>query len=305
MIYKHESVLLHECIQGLNLKEGSRALDMTYGRGGHTSEVLNHIGRKGKLVVIDCDQEAIDDARQKYSNDDRVEIIHDQFLNAALALKKRELCFDAVLLDLGVSSPQLDKPSRGFSFRNNGPLDMRMDQSKGETAADFVNNATEKEIADCIYHLGDETYARVIASEIVKQRPLSTTDELANIVRQVKPKRHSKVDPATKTFQAIRVKINHELDQIEKVLPLLLSSMSLHGRMAIISFQGHEQFLVKSFVKRFKAGKLNKYPVSTPPSPTVQSPKLTCIERVKPSKVSPLSNRRARSALLTILERVS
>ncbi|MBF13549.1 MAG: 16S rRNA (cytosine(1402)-N(4))-methyltransferase [Legionellales bacterium] len=302
MITEHKPVMLNEVLRSLAIQEDARVLDMTYGRGGHANAMLGLLGEQGRLVVVDCDASAIEHAEQHLSDDERITIHHEQHDAVVSKLIDEQFQFDSVLMDLGVSSPQLDDPTRGFSFRFDGPLDMRMDQRQPITAASWINNTDEQTMADCIWRYGDEKRSRKIAEAICNNRPVDSTQQLKNLIHGVKPRRAGqKIDPATKTFQAIRICINRELIQLEKTLPVILQLLRVGGRFAVITFQGHEQTILKNFIKRHKTPKRNKYQEISPPADHAI---LTVLERIKPSNDERLNNNRARSAQLTVMERV-
>jgi 16S rRNA (cytosine1402-N4)-methyltransferase len=241
----HTPVLLAQTMALLNPKEGESYLDGTAGFGGHAQAVMDVIGDEASVVLVDRDEYATQALTEKFG--DRAEIIHSDYLAAAELLKEQGRVFDLILLDVGVSSPQLDQAERGFSFRSDADLDMRMDQSQSLTAAEIVNTWKQEDLANVIYEYGEERRSRVVARAIVAARPIESTKQLADIVRSVVPKGASKIDPATRTFQAIRIAVNNELDQLAKALPLLVQLLSEGGRLAVISFHSLEDRIVKQF----------------------------------------------------------
>ncbi len=243
----HIPVLLQETISLLNPQLGEIYFDGTAGYGGHASAVAKAVGPSGHLILVDRDSEAIGALQEKFGQ--RAEVVHSDFASAAAAFRARGRQVDMALLDLGVSSPQLDRSERGFSFRTAGPLDMRMDTSEPQTAADVVNSMLERELADILYQYGEERRSRAIAKAIVRSRPLQTTEELANTVTRVLG-RGGDIHPATRTFQALRIYLNQELQQLRTALPEILELLTPGGRMAVISFHSLEDRIVKEFFNR-------------------------------------------------------
>ncbi|HUU73923.1 MAG TPA: 16S rRNA (cytosine(1402)-N(4))-methyltransferase RsmH [Burkholderiales bacterium] len=246
----HKTVLLREAVSALNIKTDGIYVDGTFGRGGHSREVLSRLGRNGRVIALDRDPQAVAAAAQL--RDARLTVRRARF--SALTAVLRELAVervDGVLLDLGVSSPQLDQAQRGFSFRKDGPLDMRMDPESGPSAADWLMQASEKEIGEVIRNYGEERFAKQIARAIVKarsQRPLERTGELAEIVAKAVPSREPRQDPATRTFQAIRIFINQELEELEMTLPQTVACLNPGARLVVISFHSLEDRIVKRFM---------------------------------------------------------
>jgi 16S rRNA (cytosine1402-N4)-methyltransferase len=254
--FQHETVLLKEAVDALAVKNDGFYIDATFGRGGHSSLILSRLNKSGCLLLIDKDPQAIAYAKEKYEEDARVVVWQGSFKDFPNALEQLDINRkpDGLLLDLGVSSPQLDDASRGFSFQRDGELDMRMNPDAGESAAEWINKAEEKEIADVLWQFGEERFARRIARSIVKERvlsPVETTLRLANIIRGAIPKAKQKKgkNPATKSFQAIRIFINKELDDLEDCLQRSIHSLAQHGRIVIISFHSLEDRMVKRFLK--------------------------------------------------------
>jgi 16S rRNA (cytosine1402-N4)-methyltransferase len=243
----HKPVLLEATLRQLAPKQGETYLDLTAGYGGHAREVISNIGAAENATLVDRDDFAVEHLQDLAA--DGARIIKNDFASAARMLKNQGEQFDLILIDLGVSSPQLDNQDRGFSIIRPGPLDMRMDRSEQETAADLINSAPEEKIASIIREYGEEPKARAIAREIIQARPLHTTDELAEVVKKAYRGHWTKVHPATRTFQAIRIALNDELGQIERTLPLLPRLLKPGGRVAIISFHSLEDRLVKRFFK--------------------------------------------------------
>jgi 16S rRNA (cytosine1402-N4)-methyltransferase len=303
----HAPVLLGEVLAGLDVRPDGTYVDATYGRGGHARAVLQRLGADGTLVVVDRDPEAVLNARLEFGTDARVRIGHatfdriGEFVAAAHA--------DGILLDLGVSSPQLDDPARGFSFLHDGPLDMRMDPGSGPSAADFLAVAAEREIATVIASHGEERFARRIARVIVAARavaPLTRTAALARLitdaipVRSREPGRH----PATRTFQALRIHVNRELELLERGLEAALHALAPHGRLAVISFHSLEDRRVKRFMRRHATG--DPMWRGLPDMPPAARPRLALVGGVQRATESEIeANPRARSALLRIAARVA
>jgi 16S rRNA (cytosine1402-N4)-methyltransferase len=251
----HVPVLLDRVIELLNPQPGESYLDLTAGYGGHAREVLGRTGNERESVLVDRDDYAIGQLASFASAGAR--LMHTDFASAAQQLVEEGAQFDIILIDLGVSSPQLDQAERGFSFTHNGPLDMRMDQGRGRSADTYVNHASEKELTDLIRRYGEEpaASARRIAQAIVRGRPIRSTGELAELIITTHRGGWQKTHPATRTFQALRIAVNDELGQIEKTLPLLPKLLSPGGRVGIISFHSLEDRLVKRFFKeQFEAG---------------------------------------------------
>lgn len=241
----HEPVLLSEVLHYLNPKEGESFLDLTAGYGGHAAAILAKTHAATRATLVDRDRNAIEHLAKKFKTGP--EIIHHDYLTASRKLLHAGNQFDLILADLGISSPHIDKASRGFSINHDGPLDMRMDQRQELSAHEIVNNYSESQLKELLQRFGEEPKAGRIAELIVSHRPLLTTNELANVVAHAWSGSHSKVHPATRTFQALRIAVNDELYQLESSLPLWLKLMAPGGRIAIISFHSLEDRLVKQF----------------------------------------------------------
>ena len=302
----HAPVLLEETLAGLAIRPGGMYVDATYGRGGHARAVLARLGAGGRLVVVDRDPEAIENATLELGQDPRVRIHHATFDRLAQLVGVGTA--DGVLLDLGVSSPQLDDPARGFSFLRDGPLDMRMDPGTGPSAAQFLASATEAEIAAVIAAHGEERFARRIAHAITDARataPIATTHALAELVAAAIPARLREPGkhPATRTFQALRIHVNHELELLDLGLDAALEVLTDGGRLAVISFHSLEDRRVKRFMRGHALGD----PVwrGLPNAPAAARPRLEVIGRAQhaaPAEVA--RNPRARSAVLRVAARV-
>jgi 16S rRNA (cytosine1402-N4)-methyltransferase len=311
---KHEPVLLNEVVDMLNCKPGKNYVDCTVGMGGHAEAILERIG-KGKLIGIDCDDTAIRMAGESLKRfGDRFIPVHDNFTNIEAIFKKLNIGFvDGILLDLGISLHQLDEPSRGFSFMKDGPLDMRMDRSREETAGEFVNQLSEKELAELLKNFGEERAARRIAKRIVKFRarePVRTTKELADIIRGVFRERR-RINPATKTFQALRIAVNRELEALESTLEKASCLLSIGGRICIISYHSLEDRIVKREFLRLSKGTSGEGPVSEVQDPESRSGKtsrarllILTKKPLVPSRAEVLMNRRSRSAKMRAAERI-
>ncbi|MCW8870859.1 MAG: 16S rRNA (cytosine(1402)-N(4))-methyltransferase RsmH [Proteobacteria bacterium] len=247
----HQSVLLHHATAALAVKPAGLYLDATFGRGGHAREILNNLSEQGRLDVIDRDPEALLVAQEMASNDQRVTVYSGDF-ETVIEQQLKTDSYDGVLFDFGVSSPQIDQAERGFSFQQDGPLDMRMDNQQGESAADWLATAGLDEMRKVFWRYGEEKNARRIAQRIIDSRdesPITRTSHLANLVAEVN-KAYSKKHPATRVFQAIRIHVNDELGQIERSLPLALDLLKVQGRLVVISFHSLEDRLVKRFMKQ-------------------------------------------------------
>jgi len=303
----HVPVLLEEALQALQVKEDGVYVDATYGRGGHAQEILKRLGDRGRLLVFDRDPQACEDARRKLGADARVQIIQGPFSMLVRTIDGLGLAgiVNGVLFDLGVSSPQLDDARRGFSFRTEGPLDMRMDPDAGESASDWLQRAEEGEIARVIREYGEERFAQRIARAIVRERsiePITTTSRLADIVARAVPTRERKKDPATRTFQAIRIHINRELEEIGEVLPQVLRLLVSGGRLAVISFHSLEDRIVKRFMRTEAKGE--ELPPELPVRQDHFHPRLRIIGKaIRAGEAEARRNPRSRSAVLRIAER--
>ena len=306
--YQHRTVLLDEAVDALELS-GARAsgtyIDGTFGRGGHSRLLLSRLAPEGRLIAFDKDPQAIATAEQ--INDPRFCIVHDSFATMADALAARGIHqVDGILLDLGISSPQVDDASRGFSFRQDGPLDMRMDTTRGMSAAEWVATAEQNHLEKVIRNYGEERFAFQIAKAIVARRavePISSTRQLAAIVANTVKSREKGKDPATRTFQAIRIFINQELEDLEAGLTAAYSMLAPGARMSVISFHSLEDRMVKQFL----ASKANveqpdrRLPIRAVDLP---QPEMKLIDKIKPSDTEVSDNPRARSAVLRVAERL-
>ncbi len=252
----HVPVLLDAVLRELAPKAGESYLDLTAGYAGHAAKVLEQTKNDKESVLVDRDEYAI--THLQHMADRGVQLLHTDFVSAATQLYEEGRQFNLILIDLGVSSPQLDQGDRGFSFKHNGPLDMRMDRRSGQTAADLVNTASAKDLTAIIYEYGEEPYtqAKHIAEQIVANRPFEDTETLASLIKQTYRGRQGKIHPATRTFQALRIAVNDELGQVKAILPLLPKLLTQGGRVGIISFHSLEDRLVKRFFKEQEANGL-------------------------------------------------
>lgn len=306
---QHVSVLLEESIEALATDPQGTYIDATFGRGGHTRALLSQLGEKARVIALDQDPEAIA-AAKSFEDDPRFQIIHTPFSNLQQVLDELQLNqqVTGILFDLGVSSPQLDDAERGFSFMRDGPLDMRMNTSSGETAAEWLNRAEKDDISWVLKEYGEERFARRIASAIVMDRekkPFTRTKELAEMIARVSPVKEKHKHPATRTFQAIRIHINRELEQIEQALEASLSGLQEEGRLVVISFHSLEDRLVKRFIRKHSEGK--QLPPGLPVTEAERN-KDKALEKVgkaiKPGKAEVQANPRSRSSVLRIARRV-
>jgi 16S rRNA (cytosine1402-N4)-methyltransferase len=301
----HIPVLLDEVLEGLGPLPGQRLIDGTLGAGGHTEAILKAVAPHGQVLALDADPSALEIARRRLAAyGDRVHFVNANF--AQLAAVARDLDFvpvHGVLLDLGLSSMQLDAVERGFSFQNAGPLDMRYDPSGPTTAADLVNNLAQDELADLIYRFGEDRRSRAIARAIVAARPLHTTHELAEVVaRAVGGRRGDRLHPATRTFQALRIAVNAELDVLRAALPAAVSILAPGGRLAVISFHSLEDRIVKEFFRRE-----SRDCICPPEQPVCTCGHRATLHIITPKPITATSaevalNPRARSAKLRVAE---
>jgi 16S rRNA (cytosine1402-N4)-methyltransferase len=300
--FRHTTVLLDEAVEGVLSRPDGIYVDGTFGRGGHSRALLARLAPEGRLIGIDRDPEAV--AAAAAITDPRFAIVHSGFADMATQLAALGVHqVDGVLLDLGVSSPQIDNPERGFSFRFDGPLDMRMDSTSGESAADFLARADEREIAQVIRDYGEERFAGQIAKAVVARRqagaPLTRTDELRELVARTVKTREPGQDPATRTFQALRIHVNRELEQLEQGLSAALHLLNPGGRLSVISFHSLEDRRVKQFIAAHSKAEVDRRaPFAPPPALALRS-----LGRVMPSSAEVAANPRSRSAVLRIAER--
>lgn len=308
--HEHTPVLVAEVLDGLHVRPDGIYVDATFGRGGHTRALLQRLGSGARVIVIDRDPQAVSRARELAATDPRVSVEHADFASIAAVAERHEVSgrVDGVILDLGVSSPQLDDPARGFSFQEDGPLDMRMDPSTGEDASQWLARADETEIATVLRDYGEERHARRIARTIVAARektPITGTRQLADLVAAAVPgggRRAGRRHPATRTFQAIRIKVNGELDALDAALEALPGILAPGGRVAVISFHSLEDRRVKRFMRAHSRGAT--VPKGMPVEPAGEPPVLRTIGgAVRAGDAEVRDNPRARSAVLRIAAR--
>ncbi len=307
--FKHEPVLLEEVLAALAVTEAGCYLDATFGRGGHSGEILKRLGPAGRLVGLDRDPTAIELGRARYADDGRLQLVQCAFADLTEALHAAHVTegLDGALFDLGVSSPQLDDAARGFSFMQDGPLDMRMDNSTGITAASWLAKVSEHELLRVISEYGEERFARRITNAIVQQRnekPMTTTAELAQVVSAAVPTREPGKHPATRTFQAIRIAVNDELQQIERALDQVIDQLKPNGRLCVISFHSLEDQRVKQFMQRHSQD--DPMFAGLPEVPKERRARLKRIGKaIHASDAEVRRNPRARSAILRVAEKVA
>lgn len=307
--FAHLSVLLQETVDGLNIRPDGIYIDGTFGRGGHSRQILSRLGEQGRLIAIDRDPAAIEAAKQ-FADDPRFSIVHGGFGQLADYVEQLGLVgkIDGVLLDLGVSSPQLDDAERGFSFLRDGPLDMRMDNSQGQTAAQWLARAEVEDMAWVFKTYGEEKNARHIARCIAADRdekPFLRTKDLAGLIERITKHKERNKHPATRVFQAIRIYINSELDQIDQALEGALQVLAPKGRLSIISFHSLEDRMVKRFIRRHSKGEEVPYGLPVTEAELNRSRQLLPIGKaMKPSDEEIAVNARARSSVLRIAERL-
>jgi 16S rRNA (cytosine1402-N4)-methyltransferase len=304
--FTHTTVLLAEAVEALVQQPEGIYVDGTFGRGGHARAILARLAPQGRLVAFDKDPDAIAEAQALATADPRLALCHASFADMAAELAALGIAqVDGVLLDLGVSSPQIDNPVRGFSFRFDAPLDMRMDTTRGETAADFLAHAPERQIAEVIRDYGEERFAVPIAKALVARReggaPVRTTGELATLVAGAVKSREPGQDPATRTFQALRIHVNAELEALEQGLGAALALLAPGGRLAVIAFHSLEDRIVKTFIARHGKEAYDRRAPFAPAQPL----KLQAVARIKPGVGEVRANPRSRSAVLRVAERTA
>jgi len=303
----HVTVLLKEAVEALSVRAGGVYLDATFGRGGHSRAILAGLGEAGRLLALDRDPMAI--AAGRVLEDSRFTLLHRPFSELSEgAVEAGMTGFDGILFDLGVSSPQLDDGGRGFSFRHDAPLDMRMDTTRGETAAEWLARAETREITEVIRNYGEERFAFQIAKKVVAaraERPVTTTGEFAALVREAVRTREPGQDPATRSFQALRIHVNQELEQLALALPRALDLLNPGGRLVVISFHSLEDRIVKRFM-RDAAAPADALPRNLPlRADQLPKPRLRLLGRaIKPSDAEVAANPRARSAVMRVAEKI-
>ncbi len=313
-MYEHKPVLLREALEGLDVKPSGVYVDATFGRGGHAASILQRLDERGHLYAFDRDPEAVAHGKKHFGDDKRFSITRMQFsrLNDGLAAAGCSKGVDGVLLDLGVSSPQLDDPQRGFSFVHEGPLDMRMNPEEGESALEWLRSVTESELIRVLRQYGEERYARRISASIIQHRNKSpegfsengmSTKQLADLVANAVPRRDPRKHPATRTFQAIRIHLNRELKEVEEVLPAAQSCLTIGGRLCVIAFHSLEDRLVKRFIRN--ASQDDPVYAGLPSMPDDARATMRRVSKaIKPSAEEIATNPRSRSAVLRVAEKV-
>lgn len=307
---EHHPVLLDEVLEALQIRADGIYLDGTFGRGGHSARMLEQLGESGRLLATDKDPQAIATAEQRFGDDSRFSIVRGSFTMLAAEAEQRGWHgkVDGILLDLGVSSPQLDDASRGFSFMNDGPLDMRMDPESGISAAQWLATAKASEIAEVLKEYGEERFAKRIAGAIVnvreEQGAITTTAQLAKVVKEANPRWERDKNPATRSFQAIRIYINRELDDLDDFLEQAVELLAPGGRLAIISFHSLEDRRVKRFIREEARG--DDFPPDLPVMDSQLNRRLKLIGKaIRAGKAELTLNPRARSAVLRVAEKVA
>lgn len=307
-IQEHSPVMVREVLRALNIQAGGIYVDATFGRGGHTKAILDRLNSNGRVLAIDRDPESCTAARSSFPRENRLTVIHRQFSDLSNILDEFNLnkCVIGILIDLGLCSTQLDTARRGFSFLRPGPLDMRMDTSVGETAADWLARVEEKELYRVLRELGEERFARRIAHQVVKQRksmPIRNTEALSKLVTDVVPTRERRKHPATRSFQAIRMHLNRELEELKRVLPQATNGLMEGGRLVVISFHSLEDRLVKLFMRDAANGDI--FPPDLPITQDHISPVLRLVSKpVRPTTQEITTNPRSRSAVLRVAEKI-
>ncbi|MCO6414209.1 MAG: 16S rRNA (cytosine(1402)-N(4))-methyltransferase RsmH [Thiogranum sp.] len=305
----HRPVLLDQVLDSLQVRPGGLYIDGTFGRGGHAAVILEKLGTEGRLLAFDKDPDAVEFAAGRFGDEPRLIMRSGSFINLATVVAELgwQGRVNGILFDLGVSSPQLDDAARGFSFLKPGPLDMRMNPRAGISASQWLAEAGEREIADVLWKYGEERFSRRIARNIVRAReqaPVTTTEQLATLIAAAVPGREAKKHPATRSFQAIRIFINRELEDIEAVLPQAVDALAPGGRLAVISFHSLEDRIVKRFIRDQHRGP--QLPPDLPVAPPAYAPTLKPVGKpVRADAAEVKINPRARSAVLRVAERVA
>ena len=303
----HQTVLLREAVQALVTDPGGCYVDGTFGRGGHSKLLLEHLDQNGRLLGVDKDPAASAVGAQLEMSESRFEFFHGSFAQLPHQLRRMGIdAVDGILLDLGVSSPQLDEAERGFSFMQDGPLDMRMDTTRGETAAQWLSHATEQEIATVLKEYGEERFSRRIAAAIVSGRadqPITSTARLARLVSEANPKWEKHKHPATRSFQAIRIKVNRELEDLQDLLADCLDILRIGGRLVVISFHSLEDRLVKRYMRDMTRGDV--IPMGVPVTDSSLNRRMKLVGKaVKASSDEVAENVRSRSAIMRVAEKI-
>lgn len=306
---KHQPVLLKQTVEALYIQPDGVYIDATFGRGGHSRAILEQLSADGRLLGLDRDPQAVNAGKELAATDSRFAIEHATFSQLSSVVHSRlwQGKVDGILMDIGVSSPQLDDAERGFSFQHDGPLDMRMDPTTGMSAAEWLATAEMNEIATVIKTLGEERYGKRIAGAIVETRehtPITTTRQLADLIDKASPTRDKFKHPATRTFQAIRIYINRELEELSSALQQALDVLSVGGRLAVISFHSLEDRIVKRFFREQEKG--DDFPAHFPVTAEQLNPRLRIIGKALKADANELAtNVRARSAVLRVAEKLA
>ncbi len=304
----HIPVLLEQAVAALAIRPDGFYVDCTYGRGGYSAAILQQLGGAGGLLAFDLDPEAVMAAEQRFKSDPRFSIVHSSYARLQQELEDRDRYgqADGLVLDLGVSSPQLDDPARGFSFQADGPLDMRMNTQSGITAERWLKHVNQKDLAEVLRTYGEERFANRIANAIIaarRQIDIDSTGKLAALIKKVVPTREPDKHPATRTFQAIRIFINRELQDLKAVLDQVTDALAPGGRLAVVSFHSLEDRLVKRFIRNEVKG--DPYPSELPVMQSQLHPRMKIIEKsVRPGAAEVAANPRARSAVLRVAEKL-
>jgi len=306
--FVHLSVLLHETVNAILSDTNGVYVDATFGRGGHSRALLAQLGTDARLIAFDKDPQAIAVGQQLMAEDSRFSIIHESFSRLQPCLEQQQLWgkIDGIMADLGVSSPQLDDASRGFSFMNDGPLDMRMNPEQGQSAAQWLQTVSESDLADVLFQYGEERHSRRIAKAIKKElehAPINSTKKLADIVATAHPAWERHKHPATRSFQAIRIAVNQELDDIRGFLPQALTALKPQGKLAVISFHSLEDRLIKQFFQ--KEAKGDDLPRDLPIRASELIPRLKIVAKMAASSAEVAENTRARSAHLRVAQKLN
>ncbi len=304
----HRTVLLREAVEALVTATDGVYVDGTFGRGGHSREILGRLGGAGRLLGVDKDPAACECAAKLADEDDRFTFYHGSFAELPAQLRRMGIdAIDGILLDLGVSSPQLDEAGRGFSFLQDGPLDMRMDTSRGETAAQWLSHADQSEIAEVLKEYGEERFARRIAAAIVAEReesPIATTAHLARVVSEANPRWEKHKHPATRAFQAIRIKVNSELHDLQELLAGAVDMLRIGGRLVVISFHSLEDRMVKRYMRDMARGE--QIPAGVPVQDSALNRRMKLVGKAVRAGAEEVSgNARARSAIMRVAEKIS
>ena len=306
----HAPVMLTEVLEQLAIKKDGIYVDATFGRGGHSKAILSVLGESGRLLAVDRDYDAVNsEAAFELLQDSRFDLKHCSFSALSAILREKELLgrVDGLLLDLGVSSPQLDDRKRGFSFMQEGPLDMRMNNKTGGSAAEWIASVSERELARVLFEYGEERFARRIAKKIVEARavmPITTTGQLVGIIEQAQPVRERNKHPATRSFQAIRIEVNKELDELKSVLEQSVQILNKGGRLAVISFHSLEDRLVKRFIREESGAKYDPGKLPVKQADIMRGEFRKTSKPIRAAEEEVRRNPRARSAVLRTAEKV-